>query len=148
MTTQEFVSTSEEDTHAIAANITKTCGPDTVFLLEGALGSGKTAFFRGIAKHCGVQGGIQSPSFQVVQEYPSAHPPLVHIDAYRLQNKSSDHASIQDIKEYLVRYPQAVIAVEWASYLVNHISFDEFHCIRCTFVYKDEESRIITIETP
>jgi tRNA threonylcarbamoyladenosine biosynthesis protein TsaE len=62
-----------------------------VVLLHGDLGSGKTTLTQGIAAALGIDGMIQSPTFTLMSEYPTAladgtHGTLYHLDLYRLQS--------------------------------------------------------------
>lgn len=61
----------------------------TVIGLSGDLGSGKTSFVQGIAKHFGIKDKIISPTFVIQKRYPlkdyKNFKNLVHIDAYRLE---------------------------------------------------------------
>lgn len=58
--------------------------PLTVFL-RGAMGAGKTTFFRGFAAGLGVLAHVQSPTFALEQRYRTPrYGELLHIDLYRL----------------------------------------------------------------
>jgi len=63
----------------------KDLKPGDVIALEGDLGSGKTAFCRGICAGLGFDGVVNSPSYAIVHEYPN-NPPIYHLDLYRLKN--------------------------------------------------------------
>lgn len=57
--------------------------------MSGDLGSGKTAFVQGIAKHLGIKDKIISPTFVIQKRYEMKNHKdfknLIHIDAYRLE---------------------------------------------------------------
>lgn len=57
---------------------------DTV-LLEGPLGAGKTTLVRGLLKSLGYDGPVRSPTFNLLQVFPT-DPPVLHADLYRLSN--------------------------------------------------------------
>ena len=90
----KFVSKSLADTQKIAGEVLVKLKA-TVLLLEGDLGSGKTAFVKGAAKFFAVQKNITSPTFVIMKIYPltqakslkSDEKKLVHIDAYRLSSR-------------------------------------------------------------
>ena len=83
-------------------------------LLSGPLGAGKTTLAQGIAEGIGVADYVTSPTFTIVNEYrpphPSAHPPLYHIDLYRITGAME--AIDFGLEEYLGG--AGVSVVEWA----------------------------------
>ena len=52
--------------------------------LTGELGAGKTTLVKAIATDLGYVGDVTSPTFSLVQEYPTPRGPLYHFDLYRL----------------------------------------------------------------
>ncbi len=104
-----FHTKNEEETELIGERLGKTLRPGEVVALFGGLGAGKTAFVRGLARGMGYRGVVQSPTFAIVNEYPSI-PPLFHFDMYRL----SSSEELYDIgwDDYLER--GGVCVVEWS----------------------------------
>jgi tRNA threonylcarbamoyladenosine biosynthesis protein TsaE len=80
-------------------------------LLTGPLGAGKTAFVRGLARGLGVEGAVQSPTFQLLRLH-SGRLPLAHVDLYRLERP----AELRDLglEELLEDH---VVAIEWGDRL-------------------------------
>jgi len=95
---------------------------DTIALI-GELGAGKTRLTRGVARGLGVDvAQVSSPTFVLVGQYPHLHggPDLLHVDAYRLAGWG-DLESIgwgQDL------FDNAVVIVEWADRIADHLSDD------------------------
>jgi tRNA threonylcarbamoyladenosine biosynthesis protein TsaE len=105
------ISASEEDTRRLGADLARRLSPGDVVLLEGELGSGKTAFVKGLAAGLGLDPeDVSSPSFALVHEYgPAGKPPaLVHVDLFRLPG---GEAPVLDLG--LDEQGSATLAVEW-----------------------------------
>ena len=101
---EERVLKSEEETYKFARDISKTLKGNEVICLRGQLGAGKTTFVKGLAKALGIKEGFQvrSPTFTIVNEYPTERGNLIHIDLYRVKDF--------DYSEFL---GNGIIAVEW-----------------------------------
>jgi tRNA threonylcarbamoyladenosine biosynthesis protein TsaE len=102
-------SDSEAETADIAGELASVLKAGDVVAIYGPLGAGKTAFVRGLAAGLGARGPVRSPTFSLINEY-RGRPPLIHIDFYRLSNKSE----IDDLgwTDYL--NSDCVVAIEWA----------------------------------
>jgi tRNA threonylcarbamoyladenosine biosynthesis protein TsaE len=79
-------------------------------LLKAPLGAGKTTLTRAILRALGHAGDVPSPSFTLVQDYPS--PPLMigvaHIDLYRLEKPQEVAAlALDELSE------SAALIIEW-----------------------------------
>ncbi len=82
-----YVSNSLEDTTALANYLAPYFKQGDIIVLNGELGSGKTAFLTGIAQFFHIEDKISSPTFTIVNEYDIAnHCPIYHFDVYRLEN--------------------------------------------------------------
>lgn len=102
-------SRSEEETAAIARALAAGLAPDSVILISGDLGAGKTAFVRGLAEGLGVAADeVSSPTFTLIQEYRGGRLTLYHIDLYRLSPREVDDLGLDDL---IVE--GGVVAVEW-----------------------------------
>lgn len=79
-------SESPEQTHLLGICLGRLLAPGHVVGLVGELGAGKTCLAAGVAEGMGVVEGtyVASPTFTLVNEYPTASFPLVHMDFYRL----------------------------------------------------------------
>ena len=114
----KYISRNLEDTSRIAekllAKILKTPkrkNSACIVLLSGNLGAGKTAFVKAIAKILGIKERITSPTFVLMRKYgiPEGGK-LIHIDAYRLENKKELTALNWDA---ISRDSRNIIFLEW-----------------------------------
>lgn len=108
-------SSSETETFEIGRGIGQRISKPTTLLLSGGLGAGKTVLTRGIAAGLGVMdhSSVHSPSFTLVNEYPSSRGTLVHVDLYRLETTHDLHSI--GIDELLAG--DSVVVIEWAEKL-------------------------------
>ena len=107
-----------EETQNLGKTIGNLIKNPLMIALSGDLGSGKTAFVQGLAGglQVPVEYYITSPTFTLVNEY-SGRFPLVHVDLYRLESVDE----LEDIGIYDFTYYQAVIAIEWAEKMSEHL---------------------------
>ena len=107
---------------------------DEVIALFGDLGAGKTTFVRGLCKGLGIDSGVHSPTFAIVNEY-SGKFPVYHFDMYRIT--SEDDLYSTGFYDYLRR---GVVIIEWSENIEDSIPAD---ALRIELKYgEDENSRI------
>ena len=106
--TKKYTTKSYEETQSLAIELAKTLKPDDVIILYGDLGAGKTCFTNGLLYGLGFSEGGSSPTFTIVNEYPS-NPPVNHFDLYRL--KSEDELFDMGFADYFDK--GCVSIVEW-----------------------------------
>ncbi|MEM6453667.1 MAG: tRNA (adenosine(37)-N6)-threonylcarbamoyltransferase complex ATPase subunit type 1 TsaE [Acidobacteriota bacterium] len=110
-------SESLDDTARLGGALGRWLAPDGVLLLDGPLGSGKTALVRGVAAGLGLApDAIRSPSFTLIHIHGEADGQLVHIDLYRLHGDADAPASLETLDDLglweLLDGP-GVKAIEW-----------------------------------
>jgi tRNA threonylcarbamoyladenosine biosynthesis protein TsaE len=85
--------------------------PHTLVLLQGPLGSGKTALVKQLARHFGYAARrVKSPTFSLLNTYHVGRFDFFHLDLYRLDNH--DYFLLEEMKE-LLSGDRAVLLVEW-----------------------------------
>ncbi len=104
----ELISSSVEETEAVAARIARALQPGDVVLVCGEVGTGKTSFVRGACRALGVTGNIASPSFTIGRTYAGSLP-ISHLDLFRLESLDGEDPAL--LADYL--RPDSVAFVEW-----------------------------------
>ena len=105
-----LVSHSPEETQEIGRLLGQVAKEGDIFLLTGALGTGKTCLTQGIAWGLGVEGYARSPTFVIATRY-QGRLTLHHIDLFRIQDPQE--AWDLGLEEYLSG--ENVCVVEWAN---------------------------------
>lgn len=78
-------SDSEASTVQFGISLGRVVDEAVLVLLRGGLGSGKTAFVRGVALGLDVSERVTSPTFVLEKRY-EGRLPLLHLDCYRLDS--------------------------------------------------------------
>lgn len=132
-----YVSRSSLQTELMGQILGDTLQVGDTVLLEGALGSGKTTFARGIAKGARCTVSARSPTFIIVAEYPG-DPSIFHCDLYRLTSPEDVHELGLD--ENLAR---GALVVEWPENACGALPKDAMH-IGLTLDHADVNLRQLT----
>ncbi|RYG46997.1 tRNA (adenosine(37)-N6)-threonylcarbamoyltransferase complex ATPase subunit type 1 TsaE [bacterium] len=94
----------EAATRAFGAELGALLKAGDVVFLSGELGAGKTTLVRGLLEGLGWRGAVRSPTFTLIQTYPT-EPPILHTDLYRVT--SWEGLGLEDSME------DHVLLVEW-----------------------------------
>ena len=102
--------------HELGLELGKALHAGDVLVLTGPLGAGKTTLTRGIGEGLGVRGPVTSPTFVLARTHPSLveGPPLVHVDAYRLN-------SAVELDDLDIDFAHSVVVVEWGAGMLDGI---------------------------
>ena len=101
-----------KETLILGGKLSQKLNPQSVVLLQGPIGAGKTSFVQGIAKGLTISEDITSPTFALSHHYNSGKIPLIHLDLYRLKNISSaKEVFFSEEEEAMQR--QAILVIEW-----------------------------------
>ena len=134
----EIVTYSPEDTQQIGRILGSYAEAGHVYLLSGALGSGKTCFTQGILWGLDGKEFARSPTFVLLAEY-EARIPLYHADLYRL---GSEIETIElGIEEYI--FGDGVCVIEWADRAPEYL--DSVEHIAVMFNHVESDHRRVTI---
>jgi tRNA threonylcarbamoyladenosine biosynthesis protein TsaE len=91
----------------------ETLSCNSVILLEGDLGAGKTTLVQGLGEGLGINEPIVSPTFTIINEYTQARLPLYHLDLYRLEAAEIIALNLDTYWEGIEVVP-GIVAIEWA----------------------------------
>ena len=107
---------NENELEKAAKTLLEFAGSTRIIAFYGAMGAGKTTFIKIICKMLGVQNGMSSPTFSIVNEYHSDKSGKVyHFDFYRL--KAESEALDIGIEEYF--YSGSYCMIEWPEKILN-----------------------------
>ncbi len=146
---KDIITNSPEETEAVgfalAKQLEENLSLPTFIALYGDLGVGKTAFVRGFARVFSPNALVRSPTFALVNEYPSRSSRRVfHFDMYRI----TDEDDLYSIGYYDYLDDGSICLVEWSENIPYAIPEDYIKVeISKTDLDKPDERKII-ITTP
>ena len=115
-------------------------GDHTIFAFYGKMGSGKTTFIKALCEELGVDEGITSPTFAIVNEYHSTTVgPIYHFDFYRI--KKLEEVYDMGYEDYF--YSGRLCLIEWPE-LIEELLPDD--AVRVYIEELDDGKRELRIE--
>jgi tRNA threonylcarbamoyladenosine biosynthesis protein TsaE len=116
------VTTSADETRALAAEFGAALPRDTALALHGDLGVGKTTFVQGLAHGLGIRDAVTSPTFNIFTLHRGpTH--LLHLDAYRLETAQQ----VEDLLLGDFMVSPWCLAVEWPDKIADWLPPDTWH---------------------
>ena len=127
--------------HEAAREFIAAMGDNTVFALYGKMGAGKTTFVKALCQELGVEDVVTSPTFAVINEYPSdiAGELIYHFDFYRI--KKLEEVYDMGYEDYF--YSGALCFIEWPE-LVEELL--PGNTVKVTIEELEDGSRKLTME--
>ncbi|MBL6754829.1 MAG: tRNA (adenosine(37)-N6)-threonylcarbamoyltransferase complex ATPase subunit type 1 TsaE [Planctomycetes bacterium] len=107
---RRFKSLSAEATEEIGVRLGELLWGGVVLTLDGDLGAGKTTFVRGLARGLGIEDGVASPTYTLMQQHDGGRLPLYHFDAWM---EGREKALLADGADEFLGH-DGVSVVEWA----------------------------------
>jgi ATPase, YjeE family len=128
----QFYLPNAQATHELGKKLGRSLPANSVLLLQGNLGAGKTTFVQGLAAGLDIYESIESPTFTLINEYLNGRIPLYHLDLYRLEPSEIVDLNLEQYWEGIEVEP-GIVAIEWAdrlpykpeSYLQIELSYTE-----------------------
>ncbi len=109
-----------------------------VVLLQGGMGMGKTTLTKALVKALGVTDTVNSPTFNLVNEYINKKGKIFHFDFYRIKNEME--ALDFGVEDYI--YSGNWCFMEWAEKITPLLP-EKYSVISISVI--DENTRKITI---
>lgn len=138
-TREELVSNSTQETQEIAFRFAARLIAGDLITLRGPLGAGKTTWVQGVARALDVD-AVASPTFVLIVEH-EGRLPLLHMDAYRLEDQGFESIRDAGVLDFLDR-DDAVKLVEWPERIQQFLPAPRFD-IQIEHGANDNARRII-----
>ena len=133
-----IISKSPENTEILGEKIADKLRGNEVIALFGGLGMGKTAFTRGLCRGLGVNDGVSSPTFALVNEYSGKYN-IYHFDMYRVNTWDDLYST-----GFFDFIDNGVLVIEWSENIEGALPDSS---IKITITKgQDDNERIFDIE--
>ena len=139
---KEYISKNELETEQIAYEFAKKLDSNSIIVLNGNLGAGKTKFVYGLAKYFNITNLVCSPTFTIVNEYPvnsNKVKNIYHFDVYRLSDSDDFVDSIGT--EY---FEKGLCIIEWGD-IIKDILPPNTIFVTIDHIESNDDYRKITI---
>lgn len=127
----EYSISSEKEMRELGSELTRAWRVGDIVLLSGELGAGKTTLVRGVLEALNWEGAVRSPSFTLMQVYPTKVP-VLHADLYRLAG-----AAGIGLEEY---FEDHLCLIEWPDRLGDLV--DPAECWRVQIDFNSEGRKV------
>ena len=107
----EIYSHSLDETNKLAKILANNLKSESIILLSGDLGAGKTTLVGGILNELGYKDHVVSPTFNILKWYFDVTPNVFHIDAYRLEDQNHDIG----LEEFIEG--EGICFIEWPKFI-------------------------------
>lgn len=113
----EITLADTDATQELGKQLAMVLPPNSVILLYGELGAGKTTFVQGLGEGLGITTPIVSPTFTLINEYGEGRLPLYHLDLYRLENSDAIANLFPESYWEGEEVAPGITAIEWSERL-------------------------------
>ena len=100
------------ETIAFGKNFVTNLEPQSIVILKGPIGAGKTSFVQGIGQGLCIKESITSPTFSLSNHYGSGSMYLIHMDLYRIESSLSARELFIEEEEEL-ETNNGLLIIEW-----------------------------------
>ncbi len=110
-----------KETIKLGKQFAKGLNPQSIIILQGPIGAGKTSFVQGIAEGLCIEEDITSPTFALSHHYYSGTIPLFHMDLYRLEDTVIAQEFFVSEEEEATQN-KAIIVIEWPELIMPFLN--------------------------
>jgi len=100
------------ETIAFGKDFVSNLEPQSIVILKGPIGAGKTSFVQGIGQGLRIKESITSPTFSLSNHYGSGSMYLIHMDLYRIESSLSARELFIEEEEEL-EINNGLLIIEW-----------------------------------
>ncbi len=100
------------ETIAFGKDFVTNLEPQSIVILKGPIGAGKTSFVQGIGQGLCIKESITSPTFSLSNHYGSGSMYLIHMDLYRIESSLSARELFIEEEEEL-EINNGLLIIEW-----------------------------------
>ena len=100
------------ETIAFGKDFVSNLEPQSIVILKGPIGAGKTSFVQGIGQGLRIKESITSPTFSLSNHYGSGSMYLIHMDLYRIESSLSARELFIEEEEEL-EINNGLLFIEW-----------------------------------
>ena len=122
------------ETIAFGKNFVTNLEPQSIVILKGPIGAGKTSFVQGIGQGLCIKESITSPTFSLSNHYGSGSMYLIHMDLYRIESSLSARELFIEEEEEL-EINNGLLIIEWPE-LIEPI-LEIYWKIEINYAHKD-----------
>ena len=134
----QLVTSSREQTLALAGQFAHLLQGGEIIFLRGPIGAGKTVFVKGVAAALGLKSSPTSASFSLMKEYKNKKHRLFHIDLFRLEECEVFNLGFEEMLED----ERAIILAEWPDPIARMLPQDR---LDMNFVLRSGDERAIEL---
>jgi len=129
-----------EELDAAAQEFLDKAGDCSVIAFYGAMGAGKTTFIKALCKCLGILDNVNSPTFNIINEYRSFDGDSVfHFDFYRIEKP----AEALDVGFDEYAYSGHLCLIEWPENIEQILPSDT---LKVQISVQEDDSRIISFK--
>ncbi len=137
---RKYIDVSEKDLEKVVQEVLELFPDIRIYAFYGQLGAGKTTLIKTFCRHLGVNHGMSSPTFSLINEYQNDKgDKIYHFDFYRIKNERE--ALDIGVNEYF--HSGSWCFVEWPEN-IGHLLPDKY--LKLQITPQDKEYRTIEIQ--